>query len=861
EPRHRGVSGRLRLARLLLADAAASAPAEWRHAFTETRLSRATKRHPSLADRMDALWQDLRYAARSLRRAPAFVAVVVISLALGIGANTLVYSMLDGLVLHPFAYPDPDRFVAVGAQFPKVSGERAFIETLSPPEYTDIRDGAPSLEHVAAIDLGNRSISGGDHPERVFTAFVWGDPLASMGVTAAIGRAFRQEETTTPGHAVVLLSHRIWQSRFGGDSSLVGRAMRVNGEPYTVVGIMPPNALLLGADMWMPMGTEPQNIPRRARQWAVVGRLKQGATIATLNSELARVSRRTEQSFKAEHDVYEGWNLQAAPWAEALTTTTGIRMAAFILQGAVLLVLLIACVNVAGLLLSRGAARDGEIAMRRALGAGTGRLTRQLLTEGVMLSLVGGAAGLAVAMTFMGPLSAALPGMVRSMGLEARPNGRVLIVTLLASVGVGLAFGLAPMLQGAWHRTGVLFGQLGPRTTQGRSARRIRAGFLAVQVALSVILLVAAGLLTRSMTELRRVELGFDPERVLTMRVSVAREKYADSTIVPFVERIAERLAGIPGVRATAATTQYAPGNVFASTLSLRGETPGQASARQVDVTNATPDIFPTLGYQLRTGRLLASTDREGMPLVAVVNETLARRYFPNASPVGQQVWLGDSTGAQVEVVGVVADVRNRGLDAPVAAEVFMSARQQRVQRNNQFFLLVRTQGDPMATLPAVRRAIQELDSDQPVYNISTIERDLGESLVQRSAAMTFLLVFSGIALVLASVGIYGLVSYSVAERGREIGIRMALGAEPQDVRQLVLRQTAIVLTIGCAIGVAGALALSGTVRSLVYGVSPSDPLTIVGVVVVLFVVGAIAGAIPTRRATRIQPVSALREG
>lgn len=809
---------------------------------------------------MDTLWQDVRYAFRSLRRTPGFALVVIVSLALGIGANTLVYSVLDGLVLRPFAFPDPDRFVAIGVTFPRVSGGRNYIETFSPPEYLDIVQGTRAFERFAAIDLGNRTISGGDRPERLFTAFVWNDPQAVIGLPPALGRGFRDDETTTPGSAVAMLSHRVWQSRFGGDSSLVGRDIRVNGVPMTVVGILHPAVLLLGTDLWLPMATPPSAIPRQARQWAILGRLRQGVSVEAADRELAEVARRTEAAHRAEHDVYTGWRLEATPWAEVISSQGGIRTAAFILQGAVVLVLLIAAVNVAALLLSRAATRGQEIAMRRALGAQTSRLTRQLLTEGVLLSVTGGLVGLLIAVGFMGPLTRAFPEQVLSMGIAVRPNLRVLVITLMVSLGVGLAFGLAPAVALALRRTTQLLGTGSARTTLGRGGRRLRAGFLATQVALSVVLLVAAGLIFRSLHELRRVDLGFAPERVLTMRLSLAREKYPPDQIVPFFERLGERIAAIPGVRSAGAATQYPPLNGFQAVLSLAGERPGQETARQVDVTNATPGFLDALGLRLQAGRTIAGTDDENAPRVALINETAAVRYFQGRSPIGERVFLGDSaSGTPIEIVGVVGDVRNRGLDVPVAPEVIIPARQQQVSANNQYFLLVRTNGDPMLTLPAVRDAVQQEDPEQPIYAISTIERDLGRSMMERSAAMVFLMAFAGIALTLACVGIYGLVSYSVNERIREIGIRMALGAVAHDVRRLVLRQTLTVVASGVLIGVAAAVAMSGAIRSLVYGISPTDPLTLVGVAVLLPIVGLAAGAIPTRRATRIHPVEALR--
>lgn len=811
---------------------------------------------------MDAFVQDLQFALRTLRRAPGFAAVIVISLALGIGANTLVYSALDGLVLHPFAFPDPNRLVAVGVTYPKISAERSFIETLSPPEYVDIQGGTPSLERVSAYDLGNRSISGGDHPERVFTAFVWGDPLSTIGLSPFLGRSFRAEETTTPGTALAVLSHRIWQARFASDSGIIGRSIRVNGQPVAVIGVLPPDALLLGTDLWLPMAVNPMDVPRKARQYAILARLRDRATLGDANRDLAQVAQRTDRDHRAEYAAYEGWRLEAAPWAEAVTSTAGLRQAAFVLQGAVLLVLLIACANVAGLLLSRGTTRAPEIAMRRALGARGGRLARQLLTEGMLLSLLGAGVGFAIAVIFMGPLTRALPDMLQGMGVAARPNASVLLFTLGSAVAVGLVFGLTPVLQVARGRLDTAFGHAGARSTAGRHTTRLRSGVLTLQVALSVVLLVAAGLLVRSFGELRRVELGFAPSQVLTMRLSLPREKYPRDRIVPAMEELEARVQSIAGVRSAAASTQYPPGNVFSAPVSHPGETSRESEGRVADITNATPSFFATLGYRLQQGRPFTAADNERAPRVALLNETAARRFFNGRSPIGERIFLGDTaSGVEVQVVGVTADVRNRGLDAPVAAEVFIPARQQQVEWNNQFFLLVRTAGDPMRALPAIREQLKAMDPDQPVYSISTVERELGDALLKRRAAMAFLLTFAVISLMLACVGIYGLVSYAVNERVREIGIRMALGALAGDVRRLVLRQVMIIVGVGALAGLLLSVAAAGSMRALVFGVSPTDPVTLAVVAILLPLVAVAAAALPVRRATRIDPVDALREG
>jgi putative ABC transport system permease protein len=855
ETRHRGLLGSLRLTRFVVPDLITAWFAAWGHSGSPDAL----KSRPN-GGLMESLWQDLRYAARTLTRSKVFAATVIASLGLGIGANTLVYSLLDGVVRNPFPYPDADRLMAVGVTYPKVSSDRGFIEALSPYEYLDVRDSVASLERVAAFDLGNRTISGGDRPERVFTALVWGDPLATLGFTPLLGRSFRLEETVNDGFPVAMISHRVWQARFGSDSSLVGRTIHVNGQPRTIIGILPPGALLVGTDLWIPMGVDPRRLPRRARQFAIMGRLAPNASLAALNGELARIATRTEREQIAEFNEYEGWRLEATTFAEA-TSQRQMRLAGTILQAAVALLLLIACSNVASLLLSRAAARAPEISVRQALGARTRRLMRQLLSESLLLSLGGGVVGLALAALAIGPVRAALPQNLTALGVSVGLNSRVLVFTLLVSIGVGLLFGAAPLLQVLRTRGTAALG-LGSalRTTLVRGGRRWRAGFLMLQVALSVILLVGAGVLTRSLQELQRIDLGFDARNVLTARISVARETYSWEQIGVFFEQLTERLRGLPGVVSASASTQYPPTNFFRTSMRLPGESGDVSDTRVVDITNATPEFFPTIGYRLQTGRLFGVGDTENAPPVAVLNETAARRFFPGRSPIGERVMLGrGEEPAEVEIVGVVADVRNRGMEVDPVPEVFMPVRQQRVAMNNQLFVQVRAAGQPLALAGALRDVAREMDPEQPVYRVTTIEQEQGDAMLQRRVAMWLLAIFAAVALLLASVGMYGLVSHTVHERVREIGIRMALGADGHRIVRLVVRQILLVVGLGTMVGVAGSLALAGYVRALVYGVSPSDPTTLAAVIVLLAGVAILAAARPALRAARVSPVTAVR--
>ncbi len=821
----------------------------------------APHRHSTQGDGMGTLAQDIRYAWRTIRKSPGVALVVVVSLALGIGANTLIYSVVDGIVLRPFPYPDADRVVSFGVTYPATDGERRFVEAISPPEYNDILANVKSVEKVFAFDLGNRNISGGDHPERVFTGFIWGDPMASIGVRPALGRGFRTEETITRGEPIAVISHRIWQSRFGGDSSIVGKTIHVNGQATEVIGVMPPGFLLIGTDLWLPMATDPAGVPRDARQWALVGRLRDGVTMAQANAEVRALAGRIEREYVSERKEYAGWRMEVDTWTNAIVGE--YRPAARILLGAVGFVLLIACANIASLLLARATARQRELAVRRALGASRWRISRQLFTESVLLAFIGGALGLGLAVALLEPTMSLFPEQLRNAGVTATVNGRVLLYTLGAAVLSGLLFGVAPALQGVrgGGREWLAGEGAAGRLTTSAGGRRLRSAFVVAEIALSLMLLVGAGILLRSFARLQAVDPGFDTRNVLTMRISLPREQYESNEVGTFFDEVSRRLAATPGVRVAGAATQFPPGNVFTTRLAVEGQEAGNGDQLPtVDITNVAGDYFAALGYSLKSGRLLTINDNATSPLVAVVNESAARRYLGAGNPVGKRIALGRGTPPRwVEIVGVVGDVRNRGLATPPSPEVFVPVHQELAGWNNQLFLTIRTGSDPLALLPAVRRTIASVDAQQPIYSIRTLDGAFAEAVSQRRAAMQLLTIFAGIALVLAAVGIYGLMSHMVNERTHEIGIRMALGAAGSDVLRLVMRQTMTLVAIGALLGLAGALGLGRALSGLAFGVTPTDPVTLSAVTIVLAAVALAATLIPARRAARVDPLSAMR--
>jgi putative ABC transport system permease protein len=860
DPRHAGLLGRARFCTAVLTDLGRSA---WRL----RRRARADRRSspdeglrygtPHRRSEMESIVQDLRQAIRLFVQRPGFTAVVVLSLALGIGGNALIFGLADNIVLNPFPYPDPDRLVAVGISLPRLGSGRSYVESLSPAEYLDVRRSR-TLRHVMAFDLGNRNISGGDVPERVFTALVWGDPFETFGMRPAHGRGFRPEEAAKGAPPVAILSHRIWSSRFGSDPSLVGRTIRVNGAATTVVGVMPPGLLVIGTDLWLPMPVDPSVFPRNRRQFAILARLAPGATMAQANAELATIAADVERQYVGEFAEYRGWSLEATPWTKALLGEA--RPAAFLLLGAVGFVLLIACANIANLLLARAAARQREIAVRLALGAARWRIARQLIVESLALAVAGCAAGLALAVAGLRAARSLLPAQVIALGPEIGLDARVLGFSALLAIVAGLAVGVVPAIQATRTDPHDSMKSDARGATAGRGARRLRHAFVVAEIALALVLLAGGGLLIRSLLRLQQVDPGFDPAQVLTMRLTLPREKYEGAAVNQFFQELVDRVARMPGVRGASAASQFPPSGPFDTQFQIEGhDRPAQGALPQANITVATRDHFGTLGVPLRVGRGIAATDGPDTPLVAVVNETFARRFLAGANPVGRRISIGDPRPNRpwAEIVGMVGDVRNRGLRESVEPEIFIPMHQQTVW--NQLFLLVRTQADAKAALAGVRREIMAMDPEQPVYAIQTMEEAFGNSVFQQRTAAILLGSFAALALVLAAVGIYGVVAHAVGARTQEIGIRMAVGAGRGHVVRLMLRQVLGLALAGLAIGLGLALALGRAASSLLFEIGPGDPLTLAAVSALLGAVAVLAAWTPIRRATRVDPVVALR--
>ena len=794
---------------------------------------------------------------RSLLRAPLFTAVVVVTLAVGIGANTVVFSVVDGTILNPFPFPEPDRLVGVGTVFPRLDQDLGFWEVLSPAEYEDIARESRTLEEIVAWDMGNRQIAGAAGTDNVFTAFWWEDALPTLGMEPALGRGFLPGETER-GDAVAIISHRLWTSRYGSDPGVLGSTLRVNGEPYTLVGVLPPRTLVYGTDLWIPMPIAPDAHARNRRQFQVLARLAPGVTLEETNAELEGLSRRIEAAWGEEFEEYVGWHLVASTWTDINART--VRPAGLVLMGAVGLVLLLVCANLANLFLARALRRRRELALRRALGAGRHRILAQLLGESTVLSLAGGTAG--IGLSYLGLRALLRTVDVLGLPLPAEPgiNARVLLFTAAISLLTGLLVGLAPGLRISGAGPARILQSGGTGSTPDRHRHRLQRTLVGVETAVALALLIGSGLLMNSFLRLQRVDPGFETDDILTMRLTLPWEEYDTPDIMTFFQDFRERLEALPGVRSAVVANQFPPQVFMDRQFTVEGEVYGEgATLPSAYLTLVSPGYFEAMEIPLLSGRTLHTTDRIGSTEVAVVNRAAADRFFAGMDAVGRRLRIGGpgDGGTWIEVVGVVEETRNRGLDTRPGPEIYGSTHQ--IPAGNQFFILIRAENDPRSLLPAVRRTVAAMDPDQPIYAVRTMDEVLSGSIAPRRIAALALAFFSAFALLLASMGIYSVVAFGVAERRREMGLRLALGAEAAQVRRLVVRQALLPVLVGGVAGLGLAFGLQGFLQSLLFEISPTDPLTFLGVTGLLLAIATLASWLPARKATRADPAGALR--
>lgn len=828
---------------------------------TAWRMRTAPSPLPESPDREwtpDMLLQDLKYALRLLLHRPGFTAAVVITLALGIGANTLIYSTVDTVVLNPFDLPDPDRVLAIGSEFPRLNQDLTFFESLSGPEYVDVATQARSLEAVAGFDMGNRQILGSETPTNLFTGFWWDDPLPVLGLQPLLGRSFSDEEIEQRA-AVAMISERVWRSRFAADESTVGSQVVINDVPTIVIGVFPAAVNVYGTDLWTPMWVDPLEMPRgNRRQFNIIARRAEDLSLAEVNAELAAISRRVEQAHAAELQEYEDWSLRAMTWTGAQVRT--LQPIAFALLATVALLLLLVCANVASLLLSRAAGRQREMAVRAALGAGRVRLVRQVLSESLLLAAVGALAGLAVAWLGLQWLQANLPMNLLPTTRPLALSTGTLLYTGAISLVAGVLFGMVPALHAARTDLQGALAQGSGAAGASRSRRRLYHTLVGAEVALAVVLLVSAGLFLTSLGRLQRLDPGVEVDGVLTMRLTLPFERYQGEQITTFFEELAERVESMPGVEQAASASQYPPIGFSRRAFSFPGQPVVNESEMPVALmTVASHDYFDTMGIPFRAGRGFGNDTAVDTPPVAVVNTTFANRYL-EGDPIGQRVKLGrpEEPTPEFEIIGVVADTRNTGLQTPSFPELFASVRQA-AGATNQLFLLVRSEGDPMALMPSIRDTVAQMDPDQPIYSIATLRDRMASGYATEALAMRMVSAFALLAVVLAATGIFGVVAYAVQRRSREIGLRLALGADASQVVRLVVRQSLLPAVIGAVVGVGLSVGAGVAMTGFLSEIQAFEPGALAGVLVALVLVALGASYLPARRASGIDPVESLR--
>jgi putative ABC transport system permease protein len=802
------------------------------------------------------LWQDLRFGARMLVKQPGFTLIAVLTLALGIGANTAIFSIVNAVLLRPLAYQEPARLVIV--QERGEGGGTGFSPSY--PNFVDWRAQQTAFASIAAV-RGNESfnITGTGEPERLQGRLVSAEFLATLGIKPLVGRDFLAEEDRAGATPTVILSYGFWQRRFGNDPNIIGKQLTLNLQSYTVVGIMPAHFQYgADADVTVPFGLSTERFKNRGSDPGtdVVARMKPNVSQQQAEADLNLVAVQLEQQYPATN---KGRRVLLTPLHESVVGN--VRRPLLILLGAVGLVLLIACANVANLLLVRASARQKEMAVRVALGASRATLVRQLLTESALLAALGALLGILLAFLGTSLIAAQLPDGIPRLQ-EARVDAPVLLFTLTVSLLTGLLFGLFPALQAS--RPNLTEGlKEGERGSSG-PRQRLRSVLVVAEVVLTLMLLVGAGLLLQSFRRVLQVDTGFNARNLLAMRVSVRNSD--GQQVANFFEQLQQNVRSLPGVKSVAVSDGLPLGrDVNHPTFLIEGRpvTEKKAFGQRYSVS---PDYFQTMGIALIKGRLFTAEDNRDSPPVIVIDEALARQYFPNEDPLGKRLKqsIGSDTPS-LEIVGVVRHVEPYGLDRLEAgagpAQFYTNFNQTPLPSLSRrtINLLTRTEAEPLSLAAAVRGQVAALNKDQPIFNVRTMEQIVAQSVASRRFSMLLLTIFALVALALASLGIYGLLSYAVAQRAREIGVRMALGAQSGDVVKLVIGQGMKLVFIGVVIGLVASLALTRTMKTLLFGVSATDPVTFAAIALLLTFVALLACFVPARRATKVDPLVALR--
>jgi putative ABC transport system permease protein len=801
---------------------------------------------------MAILWQDLRYGARMLLKQPGITFVAALTLALGIGANSAIFSVVNAVLLRPLPLDDPDRLIKIWETFPP-SGRG----TVSVPNLKDWREQNTVFNGIAAYQFSSFNLRGQDSPERLQGATVSPNFFDMVGVQPRLGRAFQVGEDEAGRNRVTLLSHGLWQRAFYGDAGVVGKEIPLNGENFTVVGVMPPEFRFpsRSTELWVPLVSPPDQVNNRGSHWMfTLARLKPDVSFEQAREQMVSIAKRIEQQYP---DSQAGRSVFLIPLQEE--TVQGIRPALRALMFAVGFVLLISCANVANLLLARATSRRREIAVRTALGAGRLRLVRQLLTESLLLAAAGGALGLALAKWGVEALltwAANILPRANEVGLD----WRVVAFTAALSLLTGVFFGLIPALQSSRVDLQSALKE-GGAAGSGAQSNLLRSALVVVEVAATLVLLIGAGLLIKSFIRLYGTDLGFKAENVLTMSLSLPKAKYPDvQAAANFYQQLLDRVAALPGARSTG-VINYLPLQQWGYNggITVEGQGPYEPGREPLAEFRAiSRDYFRTMSVPLVRGRFFTAQDQSNSAPVVIVNQALAQSYLPGQDPIGKRIRaIGDDWRT---VVGVVGDVRQSGVTRAAMAEVFVPIPQAIWTGLTQTMsLAVRADAEPEALVSAVRSAVREIDPAQPVFNVKTMEAVVADSVSDRQLNMLLLGIFAAVALTLAVIGIYSVMSYTVSQHTREIGIRMALGAQPMDVLKLVVGQGMSLTLVGVGLGVTGAFGLTRLMAALLYGVTATDPLTFTVVSALMVIVALLACYLPARRATKVDPMVALR--